>query len=115
MAVCAALPDGEARSARLHRLFELAREFESGAWRGLRRFNEWIAEMRENGREPVLPEAEGGAAVQIMSVHQSKGLEFAVAFLGDTARRFNEMDLRPTVLVHPELGLGPRSRTPRGA
>ncbi len=107
-AVCAALPDGEARSARLHRLFELAREFESGAWRGLRRFNEWIAEMRENGREPVLPEAEGGAAVQIMSVHQSKGLEFAVVFLGDTARRFNEMDLRPTVLVHPELGLGPK-------
>ena len=31
-----------------------------------------------------------------------------MVFLGDTARRFNEMDLLPTVLVHPELGLGPK-------
>ncbi len=115
-AVCAALPDGSARVARLQRLFELAREFEQGAWRGLRRFNEWIGEMRERGREPVLPSAASGDAVQIMSIHQSKGLEFAVVFLGDTARRFNEMDLRPTVLVHPELGLGPMvTDTRRGA
>ena len=106
-AICAALPDGEHRAARLHRLFELAGEFESGAWKGLRRFNEWIASMREAGREPALPGESGSGAVKIMSIHQSKGLEFPVVFIGDTARLFNEMDLRSTVLVHPELGLGP--------
>ena len=108
LAVCAALPDGAQRVTRLQRLFELAREFESGAWRGLRRFNEWVAKMRESGNEPSIPNAVDKKAVQIMSIHQSKGLEFAVVFLGDTARRFNDMDLRPTVLVHPELGLGPK-------
>ena len=41
-----------------------------------------------------------------MSIHQSKGLEFPVVFLCETAKHFNEMDLRPTVLLHPELGLG---------
>ena len=107
-AVCAALPDGEARIARLWRLFELAREFESGAWRGLRRFNEWIAGMREAGRAPALPGAGEGGGVRIMSIHQSKGLEFPVVVIGDTAKLFNEADLRGTVLVHPELGLGPK-------
>ena len=43
-----------------------------------------------------------------MSIHKSKGLEFPVVFLCDTARRFNRQDSRDTVLVHPELGLGPK-------
>ena len=107
-AVCSALSDGAARCERLSRLFELAREFESGAWRGLRRFNEWIADMRKNGREPSMPAGESTGAVRIMSIHQSKGLEFPVVFIGDTARAFNQADLMPAVLVHPELGLGPR-------
>ena len=107
-AVCAALTDGEERRARLARLFELAGEFEAGAWKGLRRFNEWIDRMREAGREPAMPAAESAGRVRIMSIHQSKGLEFPVVFLGDLARQFNEADLRPAVLVHPELGLGPK-------
>ena len=105
-AVCAALGDGEARSERLQRLAALAQEFESGAWRGLRRFNEWIERMRESGREPAMPAGESSGRVRIMSIHQSKGLEFPVVFLCETAKHFNEMDLRPTVLLHPELGLG---------
>ncbi len=62
----------------------------------------------KTGASPPCPAGESSGRVRIMSIHQSKGLEFAVVFLGDTARRFNEMDLRPTVLVHPELGLGPK-------
>ena len=107
-AVCAALSDGAVRAERLGRLFELAREFEAGAWRGLRRFVEWIAEMRESGREPAMPAGQSTGRVRIMSIHQSKGLEFPVVFLADTARKFNESDLRAAVLVHPELGLGPK-------
>ena len=50
----------------------------------------------------------GGDAVQIMSIHKSKGLEFPIVILCDTARRFNKMDTADTVLVHPKLGLGPK-------
>ena len=107
-AVAAALPDGAGSARRLDELMELARTFESGAWRGLRRFNEWIAETRAAGREPALPNAAESDAVRIMSIHQSKGLEFPVVFLADTSRSFNESDRRAAVLVHPELGLGPK-------
>ena len=55
-----------------------------------------------------MPAAAAGGAVRIMSIHQSKGLEFPVVFLGGTSKYFNESDLRETVLVHPELGLGPK-------
>ena len=48
------------------------------------------------------------SAVHIMSIHRSKGLEFPVVFLCDTARRFNLQDTFEPVLVHPELGLGPK-------
>ena len=107
MALCSAMRDGEGRRARLLRLFELARSFETTGWRGLRRFLDWLRSMRERGEEPAFPDEDGGA-VRIMSIHRSKGLEFPVVFIGDTARQFNRSDLRGSVLVHPELGLGPK-------
>ena len=42
-----------------------------------------------------------------MSIHKSKGLEFPVVILSDLARRFSNMDFQSSVLVHPQLGLGP--------
>ncbi len=44
--------------------------------------------------------------VLIMTVHRSKGLEFPVVFVADTARRFNLADLSRPVLCHARLGLG---------
>lgn len=108
MALCSAMRDGEGRRARLLRLFELARSFETTGWRGLRRFLDWLRSMRERGEEPAFPDEDGGGAVRIMSIHHSKGLEFPVVFIGDTARQFNRTDLYRSVLVHPELGLGPK-------
>ncbi len=115
LAMCAAMRDGEGRRARLMRLFELARGFESSGWKGLRRFLDWINSMKKRGEEPAFPDEPGGGAVRIMSIHRSKGLEFPVVFIGDTARRFNLGDLRESVLVHPKLGLGPKyTDTARG-
>lgn len=53
-------------------------------------------------------EAAEGGAVTVMSIHRSKGLEFPIVLLCDTARRFNRQDTAGAVLMHPELGLGPR-------
>jgi ATP-dependent helicase/nuclease subunit A len=107
MALCSAMTDGETRRRNLMLLLGCAKQFESSGYRGLRRFNLWLARMAGRGEEP-----EGAAgdadAVRIMSVHKSKGLEFPVVLLCDTSRRFNRQDSRDTVLVHPKLGLGPK-------
>ena len=107
LAMCSAMTDGEQRRANLMALAELSHRFESGGYRGLHRFVLWLRRMAERGQEPAVG-GPGAEAVQILSVHKSKGLEFPVVFLCDTARRFNRQDSRDTVLVHPELGLGPK-------
>ena len=107
LSLCSAMSDGEQRRARLLEMVALSERFESSGYRGLHRFVLWLRRMAEKGQEPSLG-AETGSAVQILSVHKSKGLEFPVVFLCDTARRFNRQDSRDTVLVHPQLGLGPK-------
>ena len=107
LAICSAMPDGEQRRANLMELINLSERFESSGYRGLHRFVLWLRRLSEKGQE-ISASAPSASAVQIISVHKSKGLEFPVVFLCDTARRFNKKDSRETVLVHPELGLGPK-------
>lgn len=107
LALCSAMNDGEQRRARLMALLSLAERFESSGARGLHRFVLWLRRLAARGQEPALG-ADSASAVQILSIHKSKGLEFPVVFLCDTDRRFNKRDSMETVLVHPTLGLGPK-------
>ena len=106
LALYSAMDDGRQRRENLLALVELAESFERSGYRGLHRFVLWLNSLAERGQEP----APGGdaSAVQILSIHKSKGLEFPVVFVCDTARRFNLSERQETVLVHPQLGLGPR-------
>ena len=61
--------------------------------------------------------APGGArpgCVTIMTIHRSKGLQFPVVFVADTARRFNAADTRHPVLLHRMYGAGLRLRPEEG-
>ena len=111
-ALCAAMPDGDARRQNLTELLELARDYESTGYRGLHRFVEWLRQQAESGTEPAAAPA-ARRAVRIMSIHRSKGLEFPIVFLCDLSRRFNKSDAAATVLVHPVLGLGPKRTDPK--
>lgn len=106
-AICSAMSDGVQRRARLMELVDMSERFEGSGYRGLHRFVQYLKKQEEAGREPSLG-AEGGSCVQIMSIHKSKGLEFPIVFLCDTSKRFNKSDCTETVLIHPQLGLGPK-------
>ena len=104
MALCAAMQDAPQRCANMRMMIALTKRFSAGGFRGLHRFCRWIRQLAERGGD--MGAVSSGDAVKIMTIHKSKGLEFPVVFVCDTARRFNDADLRQTVLVHPELGLG---------
>ena len=49
-----------------------------------------------------------------MTIHRSKGLQFPVVFVADTARQFNAADTRQPVLLHRVCGAGLRLRPEGG-
>ena len=100
-ALCAARGSGS-----LALMTDLAAAFEENGYRGLFGFLAYLDRMEQRGEEPRSAAPEAGNAVTIMSIHKSKGLEFPVVFLCATSKKFNTMDLRSPVLIHPELGLG---------
>ena len=106
LAVFSAMSDGAQRRANLLELAALAQRYEASGYKGLHRFVLWLRRLADNGDEPAA--GPGAGAVQIMTIHGSKGLEFPVVFLCRAAQRFNDQDLFGQVLVHPELGLGPK-------
>ena len=103
-ALCSAQSDPARRLSNLRMMLSLAHKFSSGGFRGLHRFITWLQRLDDAGGAS---EDESGG-VRIMTVHKSKGLEFPVVFLCDTARGFNMQDSRENVIIHPELGIGIR-------
>lgn len=101
-----ALFSGASGGERLLRLIDCAAAFEESGYRSLYDFLNQLKRMEARGEEPLSLKGASGNAVSILSIHKSKGLEFPVVFLANVSRKFNAMDLRAPVLVHPQLGLG---------
>ena len=107
-AIFGAMSGGAARRENLVSLYEYARGFEGSGYRGLFAFVAHLRALLERGEQPAAAAGETGDAVQIMSIHRSKGLEFPIVILADLNKEFNREEGRSAVLVHPEIGLGPR-------
>lgn len=106
-AAVGAMENGPARRETLRAFTAWAAGVDRGGAGGLAAFLRVVDSAVESGAvqsggTPVLPEG----AVSIMTIHRSKGLEFPVVILADTARRFNLRDTSNPVLFHPSLGLG---------
>ncbi len=96
----------------------------------VRRFSAWAATAGAGGLSALIraidaTEAAGGrmdaapgkskpGCVSIMTIHRSKGLQFPVVFLADTAHAFNLEDSKNAVLLHRTLGIGLALRTAAG-
>ena len=73
--------------------------------RGLYAFVRFLDRLSDQ-KADFEPASSGGGsdAVQILSIHRSKGLEFPYVFLCDGAKAFNKQDLRDRIAVHPQMG-----------
>ncbi|HEX9047684.1 MAG TPA: UvrD-helicase domain-containing protein, partial [Verrucomicrobiae bacterium] len=108
-----AQPRGAQRAANVTSFLHLAQQFDQFQRQGLFRFLKFIEAQQEAEVEPEVPAVATENAVRLMSIHQSKGLEFPVVVLADLAKRFNEQDLRGEIIFDEEFGLCPRVKPPQ--
>ena len=103
-----AIPGGAQRGANLHMLVEKAMEYEKTSYRGLFNFVRYIEKLQKyevDFGEVNLADA-GNGAVQIMTIHKSKGLEFPIVFAAGMGKQFNFQDINSRFLIHPDMGFG---------
>lgn len=97
---------GESRRANLLMLVQYACNYHAGGYRGISGFISFIDKVieRDGDLAPASTLSEQANVVRVMSIHRSKGLEFPVVFLCDTAKKINKEDLNGNTLLHSKLG-----------
>jgi len=89
----------------LRLLLDYARTFEQNTHRGLSSFVGYLDRLSQDGADLPSASRESGGdfGVELMTVHASKGLEFPVCFIANTARKFVS-DVTKPVLLHSRYG-----------
>lgn len=102
-----ALPNGPARQANLYALALRADQFEKSNFKGLSRFIRMIDQVLEAQHDlasvAVTPPKD---AVELMTIHKSKGLEFPYVFILNMDQDFNKQDSMSDVILSRQNGLG---------
>ena len=106
-----ALPGGDRRKANIDMLVNQAVRFEKGSYRGLFHFIRYMEKLNKYeidfGEATTMGEQDN--TVRIMSIHKSKGLEFPIVFAAGLHKQFNTQDVRNSIVIHSEYGVGPES------
>ncbi len=101
------LPGGSFRRSHIQAFYKLALERDSSSHNGLYPFLNYLSQLSKDDKQfKANRAAVSSDAVRIMTIHKSKGLEFPIVFLADTAKAFNTQDMNDRVLCHKTLGLG---------
>ena len=102
-----ALPNGPARQANLYALALRADQFEKSNFKGLSRFIRMIDQVLEAQHDlasvAIAPPKD---AVELMTIHKSKGLEFPYVFILNMDQDFNKQDSMSDVILSRQNGLG---------
>ncbi|MCK4257516.1 MAG: UvrD-helicase domain-containing protein [Halanaerobiales bacterium] len=104
---------GDLIRANLNKFTSMARQYEKDSFSSLYGFIKHIDMMEEKEVREGMAEIPGqNDCVQLMSIHQSKGLEFPIVILPDVGRQLINPTNFPAIFFDPELGLGLRVRDP---
>lgn len=92
---------GRQRQANLRALAKRAADYEKGGFKGLFAFVQFIETMQKQDKDLSQPVslAANVNAVQLMTIHNSKGLQFPIVFLLDTQKAFNTSDLSGAAIL----------------
>ena len=98
--------DSRGEGGNLLILYEYARKFENGSFKGLYQFVEYINSVIRDGGK-LASENKGGASdrVSVMTIHKSKGLEFPVCFICNTTGSIRPQDISNSMVFEYSSGI----------
>ncbi|HEU5072175.1 MAG TPA: UvrD-helicase domain-containing protein [Verrucomicrobiae bacterium] len=99
---------GAERAANVRKFVAAVRQYDPYQRQGLFRFLKFVESLEAAGQDLEPAAAPTPNAVRLMSIHQSKGLEFPVVVVACLGGRFNFDDLRQDILLDEKFGLGAR-------
>lgn len=108
-------PRGEQSQNHIDQLMELAARFDQFQRQGLFRFLKFVEAQQLAEAEPPVAAEDQRDSVRLMSIHQSKGLEFPVVVVPDLNKPFNLADLRAAIILDEHYGLCPQVQPPHTA
>ncbi len=86
-------------------LYDCACRYVRRNWNGLYSFLKYLKQLQEKGESGKEPEKGDPDSVVIMTIHQSKGLEFNTCFLFGMGKQFNMSDTKEPLICTKEYGL----------
>lgn len=89
---------GEQRVQYINKFIDFASEFDNSDSFGLTSFMRYTEKAAESNYETEVSSEISANAVQIMSIHKAKGLEFPVVILANAAKNYNKSDERQSVI-----------------
>ncbi|MBR6767874.1 MAG: UvrD-helicase domain-containing protein [Clostridia bacterium] len=100
-------------NAPISAFYEFARRFESGGFGGVHGLVQRVKEISASDNKEALlyHRSVDLSAVQIMSIHHSKGCEYDYVFLADCSHLFNKKDETADMVYESKMGIGMKLRT----
>ena len=98
-----AMSGGSVRRANLNTLIKLVKQYSQGRIGSIYGFINYLKETNESSFRSSVGGGEN--CVRIMSMHQSKGLQFPVCIISNLASRINNADSISRVLYSDDLGI----------
>lgn len=96
-------------------LYDWARTFEAGSYKGLYSFLSFINSIvGERTTFDDSRDSAESAAVEIITCHKSKGLEYPIVFLAECGSKFKNHDVANRLAFAEDFGISVRLRTPSG-
>ncbi len=112
--VLEAMPGGESRRANIEMLRDKAEGYARSSFAGLYDFLRYLDQMQDVEKDFGQAQIFEGEtdAVNMMTIHKSKGLEFPIVFLARTGKDNNRTDINASIVMDRRIGLGIELRDP---
>jgi ATP-dependent helicase/nuclease subunit A len=105
-------PRGEQRLANVKGFCKLARQFDRFQRHSLFRFLRFVDAQQLAAADPEVSTTAEQDAIRLLTIHQSKGLEFPVVVAADLGKNFNLSDLSAPLILDEQYGLCPHVKPP---